>query len=77
MGSMLGFIFILAVAVIHLCLVIAAAISISKHERLTDKGKTMWGLGIGVAPVIGSIMWFAWGRSAEPEELYKPEGPTL
>lgn len=59
---------ILALAV--LALFIVALVSVVSSAALTVGGKVVWVLVVFAFPIIGSILWFVWGRTAQ---LSRPE----
>lgn len=52
--------FILGIA--YLAFVIGALVSIIGSNRYTTGTKALWVLAVIIAPFIGSIIWFIWGR---------------
>lgn len=54
---------LLALAV--LALFIVALISVVSSVALTVGGKVVWALVVFAFPIVGSILWFAWGRNAQ------------
>lgn len=52
--------FLLGIA--YLAFVIAALVSIIGSDRYTTGTKALWFLAVIIAPFIGSIIWFFWGR---------------
>lgn len=52
--------------VLYLVLVIAALVSISKSTHPTPTVKVLWFLVVVVAPFLGSLVWFAFGRRKAP-----------
>lgn len=54
--------------VLYLVLVIAALVSISKSTHPTPTVKVLWFLVVVVAPFLGSLVWFAFGRRKAPTQ---------
>jgi hypothetical protein len=55
---------ILFVVFALLVLAVAAIVSVARRPDLTTEARLLWILIVLVAPVLGSIIWFAWGRRA-------------
>ncbi|WP_237686530.1 PLD nuclease N-terminal domain-containing protein [Arthrobacter jiangjiafuii] len=53
---------------LYLVLVIAALVSIAKSTHPTPTVKVLWFLVVVVAPFLGSLVWFAFGRRKAPTQ---------
>ena len=65
-------ILIVVVVAVMLPLWIAAIVSIVKHPDASQTAKVVWIVIVIIFPLLGSLIWFATGRSA----LVKKSGPV-
>lgn len=62
-GQTTGFaILAFAIGIAYLALVISALVSILTTNEYSTGNKALWFLVVIIAPFIGSIIWFIWGR---------------
>lgn len=54
--------------ILPLILVIAAIVSILRSPILAGAGKAVWILLVLCFPLIGSVVWFIWGRNSTLEK---------
>ncbi|AGP31966.1 PLDc N-terminal domain-containing protein [Corynebacterium terpenotabidum] len=61
--------FLTVLALALLAFIIAALVSIIKAGSLTAAGKILWVVVVFAFPLLGSLVWFIWGRSAQLQRL--------
>ncbi|MBW4720818.1 PLDc N-terminal domain-containing protein [Saccharothrix obliqua] len=57
-------VFLVLAALLLVALWVAAFVSVLRQDRLTGGGKLLWLVVIIAFPFLGSIGWFAFGRTA-------------
>jgi hypothetical protein len=53
---------VIAAIVAQIVLFVAGVVSVVRSSRLTTTGRLVWVLAMLVFPLVGPIVWFAWGR---------------
>ncbi|MDO4928211.1 MAG: PLD nuclease N-terminal domain-containing protein [Corynebacterium sp.] len=61
------------VALALFVLFIAAVVSIVRSKVLTTGGKVVWILIAVSFPLLGSLLWFLWGKNATLQKLPAPQ----
>ena len=72
-GTLLLLVFLLLVAVV-VALWVIALMQIGRSQVLDSTGKAVWILIVVFAPFIGSIIWFALGKSSAGDVGPRPGG---
>ncbi|MEV0678058.1 PLDc N-terminal domain-containing protein [Actinosynnema sp. NPDC050436] len=58
-------VFLVLTALLQVALWVAAFVSVMRQDRLTGGGKFLWLVVIVGFPLLGSLGWFIFGRSAQ------------
>ena len=64
-----GAVLLAIIAISLLALFIAALVSIVPTSRLSGGGKLLWIVIVFVFPLLGSIVWFAFGRRTNLDRI--------